>query len=617
MHIAQPSAITRQKRVQALASWVWQQAKYSIAIEHTDPEIVSRGESLAALTLVIMLGLFVVLLAAIAANLSTVALAVIAILLLLVTFPTYVLARRGFIQIAVGYFIGCFSLVITLNIFTNTEPGLGRSVLLDSMMGLNLTPLLAALLIRPRTALIVALANTLLQAAMYSIWRSIRPGTYQPYDILTFLVGPICDQIVLGITCFLLASQLGAAGRQHKQRLAWFDSLLAALPVAVAVYDPEERKFVFRNEQFETLTGVVCADQRPSVARQPYELHTQGSTPPLPANEWPWESAVRSGRFGQFYSEVRYPERPPIHIQENTVSIAGMMTGRPNHIVYAAADVSQQRRLQQQVEKLLNEVRRFRDQANQQIERLKTSLLSNVSHELRTPLNSIISHADLILNGSSEPIGEITAQDVRVIFESASYLRTIVNEMLDAAKLDAGSLALETQLLDLREPIQAALATIRVLAEQKKLTLLEMVPELPVMVVGDPTRLQQIILNLLSNAVKFTSAGGLSLRLEIADEQARVTVEDTGCGVPDKERESIFEQFVQLRPDFANKPEGAGLGLSIARALAALHEGGELWLDKSEVGRGSTFVFMLPVARPSTQGASGAVPPSTSGMNGA
>jgi signal transduction histidine kinase len=113
-------------------------------------------------------------------------------------------------------------------------------------------------------------------------------------------------------------------------------------------------------------------------------------------------------------------------------------------------------------------------------------------------------------------------------------------------------------------------------------------------VIGDATRLQQIALNLLSNAVKFTNSGGVSLRVEVIGGQARVTVEDTGCGIPDKDREVIFEQFIQLRPDLGKRPEGTGLGLSIARALADLHKGA-MWLDESEVGRGSTFVFSLPL----------------------
>jgi signal transduction histidine kinase len=131
-------------------------------------------------------------------------------------------------------------------------------------------------------------------------------------------------------------------------------------------------------------------------------------------------------------------------------------------------------------------------------------------------------------------------------------------------------------------------------------------------VLGDPLRLRQIVLNLLSNAVKFTKEGGVSLRLESVDGQARVTVEDTGPGIPEKDHELIFEQFIQLRPDIGKKPDGTGLGLSIARSLAMLHEGA-LWLDKSDLGRGSTFVFVMPLVQHTSAG----VPASIIGLAGA
>lgn len=590
-----------QKRIQALMNWTKRQAKRWIAVEHTDPEIVARGESLAALTLVLAVLIVLTLFFALAIHVNGWGPGFLIALLLFVTLPTYTLARRGSIQVAAGYFIVCFSAVNSLLVVANTDPKLGNSILLDSMITLNLTPLLAALLIRPRTALTVALGNNVLQVLMYVVWQSTHTLNDHPYNTITFLIAPMGDQFLLGITCYLLTSRLEAAGHQNKQRLTWLDSMLAALPVAVAVYDSEEHAFAFYNKRFEMLTGVLRAEQRPSATHHSYELQAQESTPSLPDNIWPWESAAHHRSFGQFYAEVSYGDQTSIHIQENTVLIPSMRNSRPTHIVYAAADVSEQRRLQKRIEKLLAELHHFHDQANQQrgrlqeLERMKTGLLSSVSHELRTPLNTITSHADLILNGSSGVISETTAQDVRVIVESASYLRTIVNEMLDAAKLDSQTLSPEKQLLDLRSPILGALATIQVLAEQKRLTLLEMLPESPVMVIGDATRLRQIVLNLLSNAVKFTRVGGISLRLDVAGGQARVTVEDTGCGIPDKDQDLIFEQFIQLRSEYGRKPEGTGLGLSIARALAEVHSGA-LWLERSEVGRGSTFVCALPLA---------------------
>ena len=604
MQTAQRPPSTWQNWMYAIANWTQRQMKRWIAIQHSDPEIVARGESLAALALVLMIILVLILFSAIAYKIDTWAWITLIAFLLVVTLPTYVLARRGHIQAAAGYFIICFTAVIVLTV-ANTDPTLGDSVLLDCMIGLNLTPLLAALLIRPRAALTVALANNVLQVLMYLIWQSMRPLTSHGYNPITYLIAPISDQFLLGITCYLLAARIEVAGRQKKRWLTWLDSILASLPVAVAVYDSEKHTFAFRNKRFEMLTGVIRAEQRPPVARHPYELEAQAGAPRAPDNEWPWENAAQRGNSGHLYAEISYADQPSIYIQENIAQIPSMESNRPIHIVYAAADISEQRRLQQRIEKLVSELHRFHDQANQhrdrlqELERMKTGLLSSVSHELRTPLNSIISRADLILNGSSGLISETTAQDMRVIVESAGYLRGIVNEILDAAKIDSQSLTLEMRPLDLREPVLAALVTMRVLAEQKRLTLLESVPDSPVIVIGDSTRLRQIVLNLLSNAVKFTPAGGVSLQLDVAGEQARVTVEDTGYGISAKDQELIFEEFVQLRLESGRKPEGTGLGLSIARSLAKSHSGA-LWLEKSEVGRGSTFVFALPLALPET-----------------
>ncbi len=586
---------------QAVGGWIQRQAKQWVAVDHPNPEIRARGQSLAALSLVLMAVLVVLFLAAIACQLPNETLGIVAALFAIVTVPTYALARHGRILAAAQYFIFCFSFVILLNVFTNTDPSLGGSVLLDSMMALNLTPLLAALLIRPRMALLVMLVNNGLQVVMFLFWQPMHhPLNEHPYDLITFLIAPMGHQIVIGSTCYLLASRLDTVGRQAKQRMAWLDSILAALPVGVAVYDSERRRFVFRNLQFERLTGVARAEQFPSVVRHPYELEIRGSTPPLPDNEWPWEIGAKTSRFGQFYAELSHADGHTVNIQENTASITDPISGEPTQIVYVAADVTKQRQLQQRVEEVLTQLHTYHDQATEQalrlqaLERMKSSLLSNVSHELRTPLNVILSHADLILNGSSGPITDVTAKDVGVMRESADYLRTVVNGILDAAKLDVQKVTLDIQTIDMREPILAALAAMRVLAEQRSLTLLESLPQTPVMVKGDPVRLRQILLNLLSNAVKFTKAGGVSVQLEVVNGQAQVSIEDTGPGIPENDRELIFEQFVQLRPDRARKPDGTGLGLSIARALAKLHNGA-LWLDKSELGHGSTFVFSMPL----------------------
>ena len=226
--------------------------------------------------------------------------------------------------------------------------------------------------------------------------------------------------------------------------------------------------------------------------------------------------------------------------------------------------------------------------------RLKTRFLSTVSHELRTPLNLVVGLSELLVREQGQGINP-TRQDLERIYGSSRHLGFLIRDVLDLASSDAGKLRLALEPLNLCDVIRAVGATGEQLTSEKGLAWNVLLPEREVRVLGDLARLQQILLNFISNAVKFTSKGGVTLEAQMDTEQVKVSVTDTGLGIPLHEQESIFDEFHQSERTAARGFGGMGLGLAISRHLVRLH-GGEIGVRSSGVeGEGATMFFTLPV----------------------
>ncbi|MDZ4765086.1 MAG: GAF domain-containing protein [Chloroflexota bacterium] len=229
------------------------------------------------------------------------------------------------------------------------------------------------------------------------------------------------------------------------------------------------------------------------------------------------------------------------------------------------------------------------------VDRLKSQFLANMSHELRTPLNSIIGYSEVLMDGDDGKLPNEAQEDVRVINQSGQHLLALINEILDLAKIEAGEMKIDLQPLDLQALVDETIITAQVLVKDKPVTLQNESKLINVQVAGDRLRLRQIMMNLLSNAVKFTDAGAVVVASELLDEQnVRVIVTDTGIGVAPHHIDAIFEQFQQVDGSVTRRAGGSGLGLTITRHLVRLH-GGEIHVE-SELGKGSTFWFTLPLA---------------------
>ena len=226
----------------------------------------------------------------------------------------------------------------------------------------------------------------------------------------------------------------------------------------------------------------------------------------------------------------------------------------------------------------------------------KSQFLANMSHELRTPLNSLLILARLLADNTGGNLNEKQVRFAQTIYASGMDLLTLINDILDLAKIEAGAVTAlniaPARLADLRQDLERSFQP---LARQKGLRFaIELSPELPLTVRTDATRLKQVLKNLLANAFKFTREGGVTLRIEPAAPGAvAFSVIDTGIGIAADKQQIIFEAFQQADGTTSRHFGGTGLGLSISRELARLL-GGELEVT-SEPGRGSTFKLTLPL----------------------
>ncbi len=223
----------------------------------------------------------------------------------------------------------------------------------------------------------------------------------------------------------------------------------------------------------------------------------------------------------------------------------------------------------------------------------KSEFLANMSHELRTPLNAIIGFSEVLSEGMFGEINEKQTEYLKDILESGQHLLSLINDILDLSKIEAGRMELELADFDLPSAIENALILVRERGSRRGITLGRTIDERLEMIRADERKVKQVLLNLLSNALKFTPEGGrIDVSARLHDDSAEISVTDTGVGIAPEDQEAVFEEFRQVGTA-ATKVEGTGLGLALARKFIELH-GGRIWV-RSQVGVGSTFTFTLPL----------------------
>ncbi len=286
------------------------------------------------------------------------------------------------------------------------------------------------------------------------------------------------------------------------------------------------------------------------------------------------------------FIRLKHQELAQEKITEELRTHAGQMEVE---IYQRAAEVQEANR---RLEATNQELLRAKEEAERG-SRFKDQFLSTMSHELRTPLNAVLGFSDLLADESYGPLNDRQRRYVEHIHTGGKHLLTLISDILDLSKIEAGRMELTNESLRVEAIFGEVLSVMRPLADKKSQSLSK--NSQPGFVVrADSVRFKQVLMNLLGNAIKFTPKGGsIELGAHLAGGRVRVEVRDNGPGIPPTEQQRIFEAFYRLR-EFGKKTEGTGLGLAITHRLVELH-GGELTLD-SEVGKGSCFYFSLPVA---------------------
>ncbi|MBE7550914.1 MAG: hypothetical protein HS126_07535 [Anaerolineales bacterium] len=285
----------------------------------------------------------------------------------------------------------------------------------------------------------------------------------------------------------------------------------------------------------------------------------------------------------------------------NSRSNDGSVSARPAPLIDLAAARQRITSLEEELAQTKHELAEARRQLRE-ADKLKSEFIATVSHELRTPLNSIIGFAKLLLKQKIGPLNSIQQTDISVIYDSAQHLLSLVNDILDLSKIEAGKIRLDPTWVSVEEIIVGVMASTIILIEGKPIELRdEIEPHLPKLFV-DRGRIRQVVINILSNAAKFTDAGSITMRIgKISkNEQEFIcfSVKDTGIGIAPEDMDKVFEAFRQIDSSVARRAEGTGLGMPISYRLISLH-GGELWVE-SQVGRGSTFSFTIPLQPPAS-----------------
>jgi len=300
----------------------------------------------------------------------------------------------------------------------------------------------------------------------------------------------------------------------------------------------------------------------------------------------------RKGIQNEFEYQLEESEYKIIRVSKSPV----LQSGRTIGSIIFVQDITRQKQTDGEIQQINRDLARARDEALS-ASRAKSDFLANMSHELRTPLNAIIGYSELLLEENGDTHSQDNTNDLLRIKRSGEHLLTLINDVLDLSKIEAGKMELYCEVFTPNELVDEVMATIEPLTKNHNNSLEVNLDANLNEIYADRVKLRQVLINLLSNSCKFTENGKISLAVkqytENGQDKISFAIEDTGIGISETAQATLFEQFRQVDSSRSRKYEGSGLGLALSRQYC-LMMGGDILLE-SEVGKGSIFTVVLPV----------------------
>ena len=354
-----------------------------------------------------------------------------------------------------------------------------------------------------------------------------------------------------------------------------------SLPTAFTLYDSDDRLVLF-NGRTTDFFPEIADDLTPGARREDVlrRLAAAGRIAGIRGHEQEWVEERLAAPSGPLPSDV-------VTLSDGRTLQSVRRRTSDGGLVGIWIDITER----VEIEKALIEAKERADAANQ----AKSDFLSRMSHELRTPMNAILGFGQLLESDPREPLSDTQSSSVRHIIKAGDHLLELINDVLDLVRIEGGRIPLSIETVRPRDVIEPSLSLIRNHAAKRDIQLIDRsaARDLP-NVAADFTRFKQVLINLLSNAVKYNREGGaVFLDSEAANDMLRLTVTDTGPGIPEAEHAHLFEPFTRVK-DTSGEVEGTGIGLTITKQLVELM-GGRIGFE-SATGRGSSFWFELPLA---------------------